>query len=69
MIRTCRTSFVVRSGRGSVTAGGFTDHVCFASRAARYHAGWQSVRYDSRRYQLLGGIRTPLFICLNSPIG
>ena len=32
------------------------------------HAGWQSVRYDGRRYQVFGGIRGPLFIDLSNPI-
>ena len=46
----------------------FTDEVEQVDRIPREHAGWQSVRYKGRRYQLFGGIRTAFFICLNSPI-
>jgi len=37
-------------------------------RAVRRHRGWESVRYRGKRYQLFGGIRTPLFINLRHPL-
>ena len=46
----------------------FTDQVEVVDRVPREHSGWQSIRYNKQRYQLFGGIRTPFFICLNSPI-
>lgn len=46
----------------------FTDEVAQVERIPRDHSGWQSIRYNKRRYQLFGGIRTAFFICLNSPI-
>ena len=69
-------NIVVRSGTGSIIyATGshtskpeFTDEICRIDRIPRDHSGWQSVRCDNKRYQLFGGIRTALFICLNSPI-
>ena len=63
---------VVRSGIGRLLYNGedpgFTDRVEIVDRIPRDHTGWQSIRYKSKRYQLFGGIRTPHFICLNSPI-
>lgn len=46
----------------------FSDEVKTVSRVPRFHRGWQSVTYQCRRYQLMGGVRTPYFICLNNPI-
>lgn len=37
-------------------------------RVPRDHSGWQSIRYQGKRYQLFGGIRTNLFIDTNNPI-
>lgn len=37
-------------------------------REPRQHAGWQSIRYCGRRYQLFGGIRGPFVIYLNLPL-
>lgn len=69
---------VVRSGKGRLLYNhqhsyygedsDFTDRVEIVDRIPRDHTGWQSIRYKSKRYQLFGGIRTPHFICLNSPI-
>lgn len=39
-----------------------------ATRAVRKHAGWESVTYRKKRYQLFGGIRVPEFIDLANPI-
>ena len=63
-------TFDVRSGEGTVrlSDGTFTDVITTAQRAVRQHAGWQSVTYQGKRYQLFGGIHTNWFICLNSPI-
>jgi hypothetical protein len=55
-MNTERTSFEVRRD------GRFVE---FASRAVRRHKGWLSVRYDGKRYQLMGGIRTPYWINLD----
>lgn len=63
--------FVVRTGGGSIDYANpvrFTDEVRWADRVPVQHAGWQAVRYRNRWYQLFGGFRTPMFICLNSPI-
>jgi hypothetical protein len=65
--------FVVRSGNGSITYDNpnpvrFTDEVCWANRVPVQNAGWQAVRYQNRWYQLFGGVHTPYFVCLNSPI-
>jgi hypothetical protein len=38
------------------------------SRKPRQHAGWKSVKYKGKRYQLLGGIRTQQFITLGCEI-
>lgn len=32
------------------------------------HVGWQSVRYQGKRYQVFGGIRGPLFIDISNPL-
>lgn len=37
-------------------------------RAPRFHAGWESVTYKSKRYQVHGGIREHLFINISHPI-
>lgn len=59
----------VRTGLGTVRDdGSFTDVVKTVWRTAQPQVGWESVRYRNKRYQLHGGIRTPRFICLNSPI-
>ena len=62
----------VRRGTGSISYQGdtpvFTDQVELVDRIPRDHSGWQSVCYKRQRYQLFGGIRTPFFICLTSPI-
>jgi len=62
--------FTVRAGDGHVEYNpvGFSDEVCTVSRVPVDHSGWAAVRYQNRWYQLFGGIRTPYFICLNSPI-
>lgn len=61
--------FRVRTGLGTVRDdGSFTDIVTTEARTPRQHAGWQSVRYMNKRYQLFGGIRTDYFICLNNPL-
>lgn len=69
---------VVRSGTGSLFPFRdssdyydvvFNDELDKVIRSPRQHSGWQSVRYGRKRYQLFGGIHTPYFICLNSPIG
>ena len=39
------------------------------TRSVRSHSGWRSVRYNSRRYQLFGGIRTPYWINPDRPLG
>ena len=36
--------------------------VDIATRIPKHHKGWQSVLYKGERYQLLGGIRSSLFI-------
>jgi len=73
---------VVRTGTGSIIYDNdlrtrralegwlpdFSDEIDRIDRIPREHAGWKSVRYKKRRYQLFGGIRTAFFICLNSPI-
>jgi hypothetical protein len=63
-------AFRVRSGLGTVSEDGreFTDIVETVARKPRQHTGWQSITYQGRRYQLFGGVRTSLFICLNNPI-
>ena len=58
------------SNRGHVT---FEVHdglaaVDIQTRIPKHHAGWQSVTYRGRRYQLFGGIRARLFINVNRPI-
>jgi len=65
-----KVRLAVRSGIGTVlpNGDGFTDVVEWTSRVPRQHLGWSSVRYRGKRYQLHGRIRTPLFICLNTPI-
>lgn len=40
----------------------------FASRVPRQHKGWQSIKYQGKRYQLFGGIREVEFIDLCHPI-
>jgi len=65
--------FVVRFGSGTISYREdgepcFSDQIRLADRIPRDHSGWQSIRYNKQRYQLFGGIRTPFFICLNSPI-
>jgi hypothetical protein len=68
--------FVVRTGKGDVSRHQdpknpmteFTDSVEIAQRIPRQHAGWQSVTYKGKRYQLFGGTHVFWFICLNSPI-
>lgn len=64
--------FVVRSGHGTIYYEGssakFNDEVMWATRVPTYHSGWWSVRFQNRWYQVFGGVRTPYFICLNSPI-
>lgn len=39
-----------------------------AKRIPRDHSGWQSVTYRGKRYQLYGGIYTPLFINISNPL-
>lgn len=65
-----REQFHVRTGTGYPTGDGkgFTDTVEVVFRVPREHKGWESVRYKGKRYQLHGGIRTPLFITLTNPI-
>jgi len=46
----------------------FTDEIERVDRIPRDHSGWKSIRYANQRFQLFGGIRTPFFICVNSPI-
>lgn len=59
----------IRTGLGTVRQDGtFTDLVRIARRCPRQHSGWQSVTFEGMRYELHGGIRTNLFICLNNPI-
>jgi hypothetical protein len=60
--------FDVRSGEGTINGTEFTDTVGQARRIPRQHSGWQSVRYQHKRYQLQGGIRTPYFITLSNPL-
>jgi hypothetical protein len=65
--------FVVRTGEGTIQydmlgTASFSDEVCVVDRVPIDHVGWASVRYKNRWYQLFGGIRTPYFVCLNSPI-
>lgn len=38
------------------------------ARTVRNHAGWQSVTYKGRRYQLFGGIRNAHFIDIANPL-
>ena len=67
-----RQILVVRSGFGSLipTTGlaQFTDEISVIFRRPRKHIGWKSVFYKRDRFQLHGGICTPLFICTNNPI-
>jgi hypothetical protein len=69
---------IVRSGRGSVRSGRlpawnaqaaefFTDVVEVIDRQPQQHAGWESVAYRGRRYQVFG-TRVPSFIDLSNPI-
>ena len=63
----------IRTGCGSISYRDedpcrFTDYQGLIWRVPRDHVGWQSVKHNNQRYQLFGGIRTPFFICLNSPI-
>lgn len=37
-------------------------------RVPREHAGWQSIRYQGKRYPLRGGIRVEYFINIDNPI-
>ena len=62
--------FVVRSGGGHIEYDPvrFSDEIRTVSRVPVQNAGWQSVRFQNRWYQLFGGVRTPMFICLDSPI-
>lgn len=67
--------FQVRTGLGTVnSAGEFSDVVEEVARIPVVHenstiSSWRSVRYKGKRYQLLGGVRTPYFISLNNPLG
>lgn len=60
----------VRTGLGNPKGDGtgFTDEIETIARTPRQHKGWESVNYKGKRYQLHGGVHTPWFICLNSPI-
>lgn len=62
-------TIVVRTGIDSVMFNGeFADEIEQIERIPIEHDRWQSIRYDNKRYQLFGGVRTPYFICLNNPI-
>jgi hypothetical protein len=37
-------------------------------RIPRQHAGWESVRWQGKRYQVFGGIRNPYFIDIANPL-
>jgi hypothetical protein len=70
---TTATTFHVRSGKGGLRYNEhdeavFTDSLTTATRGVRQHSGWQSVTYNGKRYVLMGGIRTPLWINLSMPI-
>ena len=59
----------VRTGEGDLRSDmTFSDVVETVSRIPTFNVGWQAVTYKGGRYQLFGGVRTPYFICLNSPI-
>jgi hypothetical protein len=45
---------------------GYTEPVI--RRVPRRHAGWMSITYLGRRYQVLGGERVPYFIKADRPI-
>ena len=38
------------------------------ARVERQHVGWSSVTYKGLRYQVFGGVRTPLWIRLGREI-
>lgn len=66
-------TFHIRTGQGGVCntdplSCNFNDCKGVATRIPRQHSGWQSVTVANKRYQLHGGVRTNLFICLNNPI-
>jgi hypothetical protein len=42
--------------------------VATIARTPRQHAGWQSVRYQGKRYQLFGGVRVNEFIDVANPL-
>ena len=42
--------------------------LCTIERTPQQHTGWQSVRWQGRRYQLFGGIRNPEFIDIANPL-
>ena len=58
-----------RLPRSLAPLGEFPDAVARIVRRPRSHAGWQSVRYRGRRYQLFGGIRNGHWISLELPLG
>ena len=60
--------FRVRSGKGTVTGTTFNDIVETVTRTPIKTVRRDRVIYKGKRYQLMGGIRTDYFICLNNPI-
>jgi hypothetical protein len=64
-----QTGIRVRTGHGTVKSDGtFSDVIGTIERAPRQHNRWQSVMYDGKRYQLMGGVRTDWWINLSMPI-
>lgn len=67
---------LVRTGGGQIDqrTSGFTDETDGIWVVPTFHdpegkgRGWQSIVYDSRDYQLFGGVRTPFWINLQNPI-
>jgi hypothetical protein len=60
----------VRKGTGTVwgDSSGFHDMVEVIRRKPQERKGWWYVNYRNKRYQLMGGTRTPYFICTNRPL-
>jgi len=59
--------FQIRTGTGTINEdGSFSDSIGFDTRSVE--DGRRRVRYQGKTYRLMGGIRTPYFICLNNAI-
>lgn len=60
---------LVRTGHGNFDGNNFDDVITIVHKVQKQHHGWRSITYNGQRYQVLGGIRTQFFICLNNPTG